>query len=185
MTELPSLFIGEITPWWQIATGIIAIPAAVVALVGAVQLNQKTKLETRKLQLEILKEEGKEVTQTGPITREELIGSTKALAVGTQDFILRFLVLYLVTSFWSVVSGVVTAVFGALGQIAALISPTLPANLKNSVPVTSVIGAAVTTWCIEIGYVLIFLSLGVPLLRDILTYLKIRPMDLFRRKKAS
>src|ERR1700726_4554496 len=39
--------------WWQIATGILAIPAAILGLVYSYFQIQKTRLETRKIALEV------------------------------------------------------------------------------------------------------------------------------------
>ncbi|MEM9090951.1 MAG: hypothetical protein AAGC93_19665, partial [Cyanobacteria bacterium P01_F01_bin.53] len=50
------------TPWWQIVTGILAIPAAIFGVPSAYWLSQKARLETRKLQIEILEKEGKSVS---------------------------------------------------------------------------------------------------------------------------
>lgn len=39
--------------WWQIATGILAIPAAIIGLVYSYALVKKTRLEAVKIELEI------------------------------------------------------------------------------------------------------------------------------------
>jgi hypothetical protein len=40
-------------PWYKIATGVIAIPTAMLGLLFSYRLLRKTNLETKKLQLEI------------------------------------------------------------------------------------------------------------------------------------
>lgn len=56
-----SLSIAEATPpgipWWQVVTGILAIPTALLALVYTYRLYLKTHLEMRKLALEIIEKE--------------------------------------------------------------------------------------------------------------------------------
>src|SRR5258706_12326570 len=47
---------GASFPWWQIMTGILAIPISILGLVYAYLLYQKTRLEARCLELEIEKE---------------------------------------------------------------------------------------------------------------------------------
>jgi hypothetical protein len=48
---------GVATPWWQLITGILAIPAALLGLVYTYRLYQKTHLEMRRLELEIIEKE--------------------------------------------------------------------------------------------------------------------------------
>jgi len=83
-------------PWWQVVTGIIDIPAAVVGLIYTYRLSAKTRLESRKLQLEILEKEGNHPQlEAGVIKQEDLATLRQAIAARTQDFIIRFIILYL------------------------------------------------------------------------------------------
>jgi hypothetical protein len=43
--------------WWQVAAGVIGIPASLIGLISSFYLIQKTRLEVRKIELELHKSE--------------------------------------------------------------------------------------------------------------------------------
>ncbi len=74
--------------WWQIATGVIGVPTAIVGLYVAWLTSQKIRLETRNVQLDVLKKEGILPEEAQSIPRsQDLIGSPQVLAAGIQDFL--------------------------------------------------------------------------------------------------
>jgi hypothetical protein len=55
--------------WWQVVTGVLAIPAAILGLVYSFFQIQKTRLETRKIALELQRTEQEFRVTIGPVER--------------------------------------------------------------------------------------------------------------------
>jgi hypothetical protein len=167
-------------PWWQIVTGIIAIPASIIGLLSAYRVSEKTRYETRKLQLEILEKEGiakPESKKNHAIPRKDLVTSPLALAASVQGFIIRFIIFYIAYEFW--------------GLIISFILPTfwLVINLARDQGLSYTkyqVFALAGNYMALMGNLTILLILGFPLLRDIMSFLGLKPRDLlrFRRSKG-
>ena len=93
----------KIPHWYEVITGIIAIPAALIGL--AYSLIKKTRLESRKTELEILEKE-RQLSQVAPtVSRATLSDFISAPAGGNRLILLlllRFVILYLVLTAWGV-----------------------------------------------------------------------------------
>jgi len=100
-------------PWWQIATGILAVPAAIIGLKYSYQLTQKTRLEITKTELEI--EEKRKVLGTLTHARAPIEATSADQRSKITDFlILRFVILYLFSKLWGLAEDAITSViFGA------------------------------------------------------------------------
>jgi hypothetical protein len=164
-------------PWWQVVTGIIGVPGALVALYVAWLTSHKIRVETRSVQLDILKKEGTISAEAQRIPRsQELISSPQVLAAGIQDFLIRFIIIYLAHNVWGLVIGLiapfVSVLSTAYSEIGIGYSPWFSTLLGT--------GTALVSW---VGNLLIFLVLGLPLLSDIARSLGLRARDLFRRRQ--
>ncbi len=95
--------------WWEIVTGILAIPAAIIGLRYTYQLTQKTRLEITKTELEIEEKRrtlGEHQEVQSPIQAPSWQGSKI-----TEFLILRFIILYLFTRLWGLAEDIVRNVF--------------------------------------------------------------------------
>jgi hypothetical protein len=166
-------------PWWQVATGILAIPAAVIGLIYTYRLSAKTRLESRKLQLEILEKEGKRPhLEAGVIKQEDLSQSRQAIAARTQDFIVRFIILYLTLVGWDLIKSIMQPFENA--SIAWLIN-THRINTSNNW--LTVFWLSWINQVGDFGRWLIYILFGWPLLSDIARSVGLRPPSFFRRHR--
>ncbi len=102
-------------PWWQVVTGVLAIPTAILGLVYTYRLSQKTRLESQKLQLDILEKEGKVRPETPRvIRRQDLFESPGAFAASIQEFVIRFIILYLAVFGWGLIERLINPSLNAL-----------------------------------------------------------------------
>jgi hypothetical protein len=167
-------------PWWQVATGILAIPAAVIGLIYTYRLSTKTRLESRKLQLEILEKEGKTPElEAGVIKQEDLSKSRTAIAARTQDFIIRFIILYLTLVGWDLIRSAMLPFENA--SIAWLIN-TYHINTSNNW--FAIFWLSLISQIGDFGRWLVYILLGWPLLSDIARSLGLRPVSFFRRPRS-
>jgi hypothetical protein len=167
-------------PWWQVTTGIIAIPAAVVGLIYTYRLSTKTRLESRKLQLEILEKEGKSPQlQAGVIKQEDLATSRQAIAASTQDFIIRFIIFYLTLVGWDLIRGVMLPFQNA--SIAWLID-TYHINTSNNW--FAILWLSFITQVGDFGKWFVYVLFGWPLFSDIAKSFGLRPLGFLKRPRA-
>lgn len=159
-------------PWYQVATGVIAIPAALLTIYGGVVLSRKTRLESRKLELDIAAAEGKQVTDSGSMLQ---IGSSertpRAIVASVEGYVIRFILLYLT--------------FEIVGFLLSAINPLLGFSVllfrRQPIAVQYVIGVSGTYLDLLVNIV-VFLALGLPLFKDILGSLGLRPSEIFSRE---
>ena len=89
--------------WWQTATGIIGIPVAILTLTGTWFLISKTRLESKKLQLEI-REKERDLADAreadDPIKAAEIVVEPTFQVRASQDIILRAVLLVIILYIW-------------------------------------------------------------------------------------
>lgn len=89
--------------WWQTATGIIGIPVAILTLTGTWFLISKTRLESKKLQLEI-REKERDLADAreadDPIKAAEIVAEPTFQVRASQDIILRAVLLVIILYIW-------------------------------------------------------------------------------------
>src|SRR5262245_53356504 len=115
-----SIFLAEAAPatppqWWQVATGILAIPAAMIGLIYSWFLVQKTRLETKKLASEIATQAKK--ASAAPVSGQEIVLPTREAVIQATVplLLLRYVLLHLLWSIWGYFSGVVSLGFQGIG----------------------------------------------------------------------
>ncbi|MDB6153619.1 MAG: hypothetical protein JWL90_2072 [Chthoniobacteraceae bacterium] len=165
------LFIAEAPPppqWWQVATGILAIPAAGIGLIYSWVLIKKTRLEAAKLTAELEKQQSAALpaTEATAISQAGLPYSS-ALARGTIPFLLlRYVVLQLVLYLWEFVVALYSFALNAL-QFGAMYSLQKFFSGDSSDKLLWVaLPMVVLGYLPQIGKLLIFLSIGWPLFKD-------------------
>ena len=156
---------GSEIPWFQVITGVLAIPTALIGLVYAYRLTQKTRLESRKLQLDILEAEGKRVasTEAGTVLpRSDIAGSPRAVAVSTQDIVFRFVVLFIAGQAWSLIERALQPLVTAALSIFF--------NEQEVAVSIQVVTFSLVSLITGVGYLVIFLiaSVGLRYLLDII-----------------
>jgi len=174
-------------PWWKIATGIIAVPAALLGLYYTYRLSEKTRLESKKLQRELERQATQisedETASEAPPQNLAAPLRNRIIVTRTQDFIVRYIILEVAARAW----GAVTALVGPLISLGTNI-------YFNSSYYRAGMGGSRTEWLryviytgesyfVSFGYVMLFLLIGWPLLKDISTSLGITPKDIFSFRK--
>lgn len=154
--------------WWEVAAGVLAIPAAFLGLGYSYLLIRKTRLEARKTELEIVEKE-RVLKALMPSQSEAAKDFVRPLIEGRQSqlLVLRFVLLYVVLKLWGLVESALGLVFGGalFGAHKVfgfdLVSPwiLIPAFALGKLP-------EVVTWIIVIG-------IGWPLFRDLNTFLNL------------
>jgi len=166
--------------WWEVATGILAIPVALIGLAYSYVLIKKTRLEAKKTELEIREKQSQlqKFNELQPEVIERLVAPIADSRV-TQFLILRFILLYLILHTWSllergfglVLKGLAFGIFAIIGEStdpepAWLIAPYL---ILNNLP--------------EVGYWIVFFAIGWPLFRDINDVVGLNMRELFSWRK--
>jgi len=155
--------------WYEVTTGVLAIPAALIGLAYSYLLIKKTRLEarnieleSRKTELEILEKE-RQLAQFGVEPRA--IPSASGAAVPAHEnrllllLVLRFVVLSLILSAWGLIEDTFTILFtGILVGVQQLFS----VNLSG----WSMIPLVILQKLPKIAYWLVFFSLAWPLFKD-------------------
>lgn len=161
------------TPWYQIATGIIAIPAALLTIYGGVILSRKTRLESRKLELDISAAQGKQASEApapGPaIASTER--SSRAIAVSIEGYVIRFILLYLT--------------FEIVGFLLQAIEPLLTSSgiLLSAPSQAEIFAINISAPYLDLAVnIVVFVLLGLPLFKDILNSLGLRPQQIFSKE---
>jgi len=164
--------------WWEITTGVLAIPAAVVGLAYSILLLKKTRLESRQIELDILEKEGKiakiktahteEIRQTiQPIIESRLV----------QFLFLRALVLYLVLHMW----GLVEEGFEFVSE-GTFVSVSKIFHINMDSPLV-IIPFMVVEKLPRIGYWVIFFAVGWPIFKEANKLVGFNLKDFFTLKK--
>jgi hypothetical protein len=101
--------------WWQTADGIIGIPIAILTLAVTWFLISKTRLESRKLQLEI-REKERDLADAreadDPIKAAAIVAEPTFQVRTSQDIILRAVLLVMILYIWKFIQVIFSGEFG-------------------------------------------------------------------------
>jgi hypothetical protein len=167
--------------WYKVVTGVIGIPAAVVALAIAVKVLRKTTLESRKLELEIVEKQktlGEEFAKQGLQDFAKPIGDTQRALL----LVVRFAVLELTLRLWAIVPAAFGQLTGSVPYVLFFIGgePMMERLGTLSAPV---MGALAATKAIDLAFDVVYWSIvfgfGWPLLKDTCTFLGIEIKSVF------
>ena len=169
--------------WYKVATGVIAIPAAVIGLIVSINLIKKTNLESRKLELEIREKQGAldaGTQETGQALRYGL----SSMAENQRGLILliRFILLDLAIRFWNVVPSVVGYVtdFASMSVIFMVGADGMSGLEPGSLPMMAmVVGPKIISISFSLVYWFMVFGFGWPLLKDTCSYLGISFKGIF------
>ena len=164
--------VSEPPAWYTATSGILTIPITLLSAVGSYYLIQKMRRESRKLDLEIIEKQRQlqVVGQPGePSTMAEVIAEPLFHSRRVQDILLRFVLLYLVLQVWGVVRDVASA--ATFGMQAAVEGSRDGMSEVTETALHLFTGIVVAIP--EVGYWVLFVALGLPLLLDICDQLRI------------
>ena len=166
--------------WYKVATGIIGIPAALVALAIAVKVLRKTTLESRKLELEIVEKQkilGQEFAKQGLQDIAKPIGDNQRALL----LVVRFAVLELTLRLWGFVPAAFAKLTGSAPLVLYFIGGDMAQSLDSrSAPIVSAIAAtAAISLALDVVYWSIVFGFGWPLLKDTCRFLGIEIRSLF------
>ena len=165
---------GNIT-WLTILIGLVGILGTAGTIYGGIIASQKTRLETRKLQRELADAKDQpSVVEPGAEPTTPLATGTRtqrAIAVSIEGYVIRFILLYLV---YEIVGFFLNAIQPLLGFSTYFLRGA-PVPLQYAVGIS---GSYVSL----IINVIVFLALGLPLFKDILSSLGLRPSELFSKR---
>ena len=163
--------------WYEYIVGVIGIPAALIALVYSYLLIKKTRLETRKIELEI-QAQGSQVQkalQSQPDEVRNLLAPFTASRV-SQYLVLRFVLLYLILKLWDLVTEIYDFLIGGVALGADKIWH-LDFDNSGYMPMLFVLNELP-----RIGYWAIFFTIGWPLFKDINSLLGLDLKQIFGLK---
>jgi hypothetical protein len=160
------------THWWQIVTGILAIPTAIGTLIYGLATLKKTRLESKVIELELLEKQAAIAKMPGVVTSgaQEIAQSLVDPLIDNNRvnyLILRFVVIFLVLQFWQIIEKIFELVGG--GTIL-----TLQEVFKVSVQGTPTMIFFGLGQVLSFSWIVLVLLMGVPLYRDISTHLGFR-----------
>ncbi len=171
--------------WWEIATGVLAIPAAMLGLVYSVVLIRKTSIEVKKTQLEIEEKEGAlhKAVATSPEVVHTLIPPLIE-SKQVQLLVLRFILLWVMFEFWRFFGNVFN--FFLTGLLIGLQHIGLQKFASLELKGWAIIPFLLLTNLTKLGEFLLLVGLGLPLFRDVSTVLHVdlRSVLFFWKRKA-
>jgi hypothetical protein len=160
------------TPWWQIVSGILAIPTAIGTLIFGLATLRKTRLESRKIELELLEKEAAIANMPG-------VGSSGAHEIAqslvnplidnnrVNYLILRFVVIFLLLQFWEVFE----KIFNLVGGGTFLTLQEVFQFRTQGIPMMIFFGLSQV---VQFSWIVLVLLMGIPLYRDISTHIGFR-----------
>jgi hypothetical protein len=166
--------------WYKVATGILAIPAALVALVVSWNMMKKTRLETQKLEIEIIEKQNATLRQGTPAEKMESL----ALPLGDNQrallLLVRYVLLELTLGLWNIVPSAFSYITRPImwGAFWFFSSTGMHEYLQTPVIIVSV-GSELFQLLFSIVYWSVFIGIGWPLFKDTCTYLNIPIKGLF------
>ena len=159
LAATPGLAAESRTPqWYEIATGIIAIPAALIGLAYSYLLIKKTRLEARKTELEILEKE-RQLAQITAVSEGARVAAPASEGRIALLLLLRFVVLWLIASGWGLVEDAFNLLFtGAIVGAQQLCGLILSG--WTDVPLVAIQKIP------KLAYWIVFIALAWPLFKD-------------------
>ena len=156
--------------WYKVATGVIAVPAALMGLVISWNMMQRSRLETRKLELEI-SEKQKQIHNSAPAEKLELLSTPLGDSQRALLLIIRFVLLELTLRIWNFVPQAVSYIMLAIFYLLYFIMPT-DTFLQVSPTITTIAPTGIS-FLFRIVYWIIVFGFGWPLFKDTCSFLNI------------
>jgi hypothetical protein len=157
--------------WYKAATGILAIPAALLGIIISWNMVRKPRLETRKLQLEI--DERQEALAKGGTEefKAHLIAAPFSENQRAILIIIRFVLLELTLRIWNVVPEAIASIITVIGMGILLVTGFGAQGMATTV--TFSLAPVVLKIMFDIVYLIILFGFGWPLFKDTAAFLNI------------
>jgi len=158
--------------WWEITTGILAIPTAIGGLIVGYATLKRTRLEAKKIELELREKEANIAKMPG-IANPEAHELAQTLINPLIDnnrvnyLIMRFVIIFLLLQFWEVFQKVFNFVAGG-----TFLTIQNVFHLPTGGPPTMIFFGL--TEVVQFSWIALVLMLDVPLYRDISTHIGFR-----------
>ena len=173
----------ETPKWWEVATGVISIPVALIGIAYSYALIRKTRLEIRKTELEIIEKEQK-LKKLSPKDKEAYEEIAKPVITNQkiQYLIPRFIILYLILQSWDLIK---LAMEYGLEKVLLVIYLILNLDLNNiwlALPYIVLVNLP------KLAYWITLISIGWSLFKDANSIVGLNLKDIFfinLRKKQS
>ena len=164
---------SKTTQWYEIATGVLAIPAAIIGLAYSFILIKKTRFEAKKTELEILEKQKQlwQALEAQPVDVQNLMVPATENRIGLY-LVLRFVLLYLTLHAWGFIEDVYDLLF--MGMVTGAQSAW---NFKPGGWVYVIVAIEKLP---KAAYWLVFFALAWPLFKDINSLLGLDLRALFR-----
>lgn len=165
------------------AAQVIAIPAAIITLLISFLAVRKTRLESRKLELEISEKEAalrKIEGEAGPKEVAQLIADPLFEGRRVQEIILRFIMLFVVLQAWNIVEKLFPIIINGVGVAFG------PTDFDTPTWVLSIFGLLISSLRAvpTIGYYLVLLGLGGPIVIQTMKHLRVKPPRILKWLEA-
>lgn len=150
--------------WWDVVTGIIAIPAGVIGLIYSIVLIKKTQVEVKKTELEIKEKEaalGKIAPDDSRIAQALISPVFEAKHI--QLLLLRFVLLYVTLGLWRLAENAYSLVLGG-AFLGAQKLGSMKLDFDN---LWVMLPLLVVSNLPKLGELAITLGIGLPLFRDV------------------
>jgi len=151
---------AKMPQWYEIIGGILAIPVTLIGIAYSYILIKKTKLESRKIDLEIREKE--DILFEKGVTQSEEVKKIVKPFITTQiiqQIILRYIILELLSRLFGIFAGGYSFLLNSIGI-----------TVNNFFRGNDIIfGMAITFFQFlpQIGYTLITIAIGYPLFKDV------------------
>lgn len=146
--------------WYEIIGGVLAIPATIIGIAYSYVLVKKTKLESRKIDLEIREKE--ELLYEKGVTQSEEVKKIVKPFITTQiiqQIILRFIILELISRLFGIFAGSYSFLLASIGMTVG--------NFFWNGGVVLTMTLSLLQFIPQIGYALISIAIGYPLFKDV------------------
>jgi hypothetical protein len=159
---------GQQPQWWEVASGIVAIPVALMGLAYSYILIKKTNLESKKIQLEIVEKQSKlKDKKVNESEKSHLVATALVENQLAFNIILRFILLNLIYSIWEYVTRGYNILIQGLSIAMNIAAANYHTSFSESFLIFSYVLGNILTFLPQIGSLMIFLGLGWPLFKDV------------------
>jgi hypothetical protein len=157
--------------WYKVVAGIIAIPAAVLGIIVSWNMMQKTRLETRKLELEINDKERAVRKEVSPAEKLALISAPLSDSQRALLIIVRFVLLEVTLRIWNFVPAAVSAIAGMI-YLGVLWIFGIGAMTSKPVIAVTIVPSGISFLLSTVYWTIVF-GFGWPLFKDTCSFLNI------------
>ena len=169
--------------WWQLTTGILAIPVAIVGLAYSYVLIKKTRLEAKKTELEIKEKQAQldEVAKSHADFVQHVL-SPIPQSPTYQSLILRLVLLFVILQAWRLLERGYQ--FVLYGLVAGLLAATGNLDSLDTEPLWLIIPYVILREVPSVGCLIVLFVIGWPLLKEINAAVGLNLQEFFSLRRS-